>query len=426
MRHKYAPIITLIEYGPDCLEERKDVECDELLVHLNNELVTWINIDGLGDLSVLRILGERFNLHPLALEDVLDTNQRPKVEQYDDYLFIVAKMIYLDKENEIGGEQVSMFLGKSFLITLQEEPERDVFEPVRAGSEAGKAGFAKPGSDYLAYALLDSIIDHYFPVLESIGTEIDTIEDELVDNPLVRPVGSLHEHKRTLTQIRRMVWPLRDVTNLLLHEDPGLIRPETKVYLRDCYDHSVQLMDVVESYRDVLSGLTEMHISSIGLRTNEIMRILTVISAIFIPLTFIAGIYGMNFQHMPELAKPWGYFVCLGLMLPDCDRPADLFQEAPLALGGAHLAPASKRWNLYPGMRCSVRMRLCHLAWPCRNIWSSARAETRSSRSRKMGRVAFRHLQERRRWIAAGWTWPKWICLSAMRMPVTRTRRRKN
>ncbi|CAN5391384.1 magnesium/cobalt transporter CorA [soil metagenome] len=311
---RVAPVITLIEYGPDSLEERKTVSCDELLPHLNNELVTWINIDGLGDLSVLRILGERFNLHPLALEDVLDTSQRPKVEQYDDYLFILAKMIYLDPQNEIGGEQVSMFLGKTFLITLQEEPDRDVFEPVRARIRSGKGRIRKAGSDYLAYALLDSIIDHYYPVLESIGAEIDTIEDELVDNPLVRPVGSLHEHKRTLTQIRRMVWPLRDVTNLLLHEEPGLIRPETKVYLRDCYDHSVQLMDLVETYRDVLSGLTEVHISSIGLRTNEIMRTLTVISAIFIPLTFIAGVYGMNFTHMPELAKPWGFYACLGLM----------------------------------------------------------------------------------------------------------------
>jgi len=310
-----APIITLIEYGPDCLEERKDVGCEELLPHLNNELVTWINIDGLGDLSVLRILGQRFNLHPLALEDVLDTSQRPKVEQYDDYLFMVAKMIYVDKDKEIGAEQVSMFLGKTFLITLQEEAECDVFEPVRARIRSGKGRIRQAGSDYLAYALLDSIIDHYYPVLESIGTEIDTIEDELVDNPLVRPVGSLHEHKRTLTQIRRMVWPLRDVTNLLLHEDPGLIRPETKVYLRDCYDHSVQLMDVVESYRDVLSGLTEIHISSIGLRTNEIMRVLTVISSVFIPLTFIAGVYGMNFSHMPELSEPWGYGACLALML---------------------------------------------------------------------------------------------------------------
>ncbi len=309
------PVITLIEYGPDSLEERANAGCDELLPHLNNELVTWINIDGLGDLTVLRTLGERFNLHPLALEDVLDTSQRPKVEQYDDYLFIVAQMLYLGKNNEIGAEQVSMFLGKTFLITLQEEGEFDVFEPVRARIRGGKGRIRIAGSDYLAYALIDSIIDHYYPVLESIGTEIDAIEDELIDKPLARPVGSLHEHKRTLTQIRRMVWPLRDVTNLLLHDEPGLIRPETKIYLRDCYDHSVQLMDLVESYRDVLSGLTEVHISSIGLRTNEIMRVLTVISSVFIPLTFIAGVYGMNFAHMPELAEPWGYGACLLLML---------------------------------------------------------------------------------------------------------------
>ena len=305
----------MIEYGPDCLEERVDVGCEELLPHLSNDLVTWINIDGLSDLTVLRTLGERFNLHPLTLEDVLDTSQRPKVEQYDDYLFIVSKMLYLNHDQKIRAEQVSMFLGKSFLITLQEEGDFDVFEPVRARIRSGKGRIRHAQSDYLAYALLDSIIDHYYPVLESIGAEIDTIEDELIDNPLVRPVGSLHEHKRTLTQIRRMVWPLRDVTNLLVHDEPGLIRPETKVYLRDCYDHSVQLMDLVESYRDVLSGLTEVHISSIGLRTNEIMRVLTVISSVFIPLTFIAGLYGMNFAHMPELAQPYGYGVCLLVML---------------------------------------------------------------------------------------------------------------
>jgi magnesium transporter len=312
---KTPPIITMIEYGPDYLEERVDVGCEELLPHLNNDLVTWINIDGLSYLTVLRTLGQRFNLHPLALEDVLDTSQRPKVEQYDDYLFLVSKMLYLDKQQEIGAEQVSMFLGKSFLITLQEEGEFDVFEPVRARIRSGKGRIREAQSDYLAYALLDSVIDHYYPVLEYIGAEIDTIEDELIDNPLVRPIGSLHEHKRTLAQIRRMVWPLRDVTNLLLHEEPGLIRPETKVFLRDCYDHSVQLMDVVESYRDVLSGLTEVHISSIGLRTNEIMRVLTVISSVFIPLTFIAGVYGMNFAHMPELAQPYGYGACLLVML---------------------------------------------------------------------------------------------------------------
>jgi magnesium transporter len=312
---KEAPIITLIEYDAEFLEERVVSDSRELLSHLNNERVTWINIDGLGDVEILRMLGERFNLHPLALEDVLDTSQRPKVEQYGDYLFIVAQMLYLDQERVMCAEQVSMFLGKTFLITLQEEAEFDVFEPVRARIRAAGGQMRKSRSDYLAYALLDSIIDHYYPVLELVGKKIDQIEDNLVDNPLARSVGGMQEDKRMLTQIRRLVWPLRDVVNSLLHDETGFVRSGTKIFLRDCYDHTVQLMDLVESYRDVLSGLMEITISSIGLRTNEIMRVLTVITSIFIPLTFIAGVYGMNFAHMPELAQPHGYFVCLLVML---------------------------------------------------------------------------------------------------------------
>jgi magnesium transporter len=242
-----SPVITLIEYDTGFLEERVITNTRELLSRLNNERVTWINIDGLGDIEVLRMLGERFNLHPLALEDVLDTSQRPKVEQYGDYLFIVAQMLYLDHERIMCAEQVSMFLGKTFLITLQEECDFDVFEPVRIRIRAGGGHMRKAGADYLAYALLDSIIDHYYPVLESVGKNIDQIEDELVENPLVRPVSSLHEHKRTLTHIRRLVWPLRDVTNSLLHDESGFVKPDTKIFLRDCYDHTVQLMDLVES-----------------------------------------------------------------------------------------------------------------------------------------------------------------------------------
>jgi magnesium transporter len=312
---KQSPLMTLIEFDAGFLEERVVSDSRDLLSHLNNERVTWINIDGLGDIDILRVLGERFNLHPLALEDVLDTGQRPKVEQYDDYLFIVAQMLYLDHERIMCAEQVSMFLGKTFLITLQEEGEFDVFEPVRGRIRAGGGQMRKSGADYLAYALLDSIIDHYYPVLESVGKNVDQIEDDLVENPLARPLSGMHEHKRTLTSIRRLVWPMRDVINSLLHDETGFVRSDTKLFLRDCYDHTVQLMDLVESYRDVLSGLMEITISSIGLRTNEIMRVLTVVTAIFIPLTFIAGVYGMNFAHMPELAQPYGYFACLLFML---------------------------------------------------------------------------------------------------------------
>lgn len=319
------PVITLIEYDRGHLEERTIADKEELLPHLDNQRVTWINIDGLGDIDVLRALGSRFNLHPLALEDVLATGQRPKVEQYDDYLFIIVQMLYLNDTKQMCGEQVSMFLGKNFLITLQEEGDFDVFEPVRARIRAANGAIRKLGADYLAYALLDSIVDHYYPVLESVGASIDAIEDNLVETPIQSPVGDLHQHKRTLTQIRRFIWPVRDLINSLMHEETGLVTKGTKVYLRDCYDHTVQLMDLVESYRDVLSGLMELYLSSVGIRTNEIMRVLTVISSIFIPLTFIAGVYGMNFAaekdgrrlpwNMPELYHPLGYLGCLLLML---------------------------------------------------------------------------------------------------------------
>jgi len=322
---RHPPVITLIEYDGTHLEERVVTDRRELLHHLDNKRVTWINIDGLGDIDVLRFLGERFNLHPLALEDVLDTGQRPKVEHYDDYLFIVAEMLYLEKGEQMCGEQVSMFLGKSFLITLQEEADFDVFEPVRARIRAMSGQIRKSGPDYLAYALLDSIIDHYYPVLESVGIAIDKIEDEQVENPMKHSVRDLHEHRRSLTHIRRYVWPLRDVINSLLHEESVLVKPGTKVFLRDCYDHTVQLMDLVESYRDVLSGLMEIYLSSVSIRTNEIMRVLTVISSIFIPLTFIVGVYGMNFAsehdgkklpwNMPELYSPIGYVGVLLFML---------------------------------------------------------------------------------------------------------------
>src|SRR4051794_28730440 len=320
------PVISLVEFDRVNLEERVIEDVGELLSHLDNQRVTWINIDGLGDIGVLRSLGSQFNLHPLALEDVLDTFQRPKVEQYDNYLFLVAHMLYLDRGQVMCGEQVSMFLGKHFLITLQEEAEFDVFEPVRTRIRNANGTIRKMGPDYLAYALLDSIIDHYYPVLEDVGAKIDAIEETLVDlQPGESPVAELHGHKRTLARLRRFVWPVRDLVNILMHDETGMINKGTKVYLRDCYDHTVQLMDLVESYRDVLSGLMELYLSAVGIRTNEIMRVLTVVTSIFIPLTFIVGVYGMNFArevdgkklpwNMPELVSPYGYVGCWAVML---------------------------------------------------------------------------------------------------------------
>ena len=321
---RQPPSITLIEYDREHLEERTITNKEELLPHLDNKRITWINIDGLGDIDVLRTLGKQFNLHPLALEDVLATGQRPKMEQYDEYLFIVAQMLYLNPKKQMCGEQVSMFLGKNFLITLQEEGDFDVFEPVRARIRAANGSIRKRGADYLAYALLDSIVDHYYPVLESVGASIDRIEDQLT-TLRDSPISELHRYKRTLSQIRRFIWPVRDLVNSLMHEETGFVTKGTKVYLRDCYDHTVQLMDLVESYRDVLSGLMELYLSSVGIRTNQIMKVLTVISSIFIPLTFIVGVYGMNFArevdgrklpwNMPELYQPYGYFAVMLFML---------------------------------------------------------------------------------------------------------------
>ncbi|MDP9005023.1 MAG: magnesium/cobalt transporter CorA [Verrucomicrobiota bacterium] len=220
------------------------------------------------------------------------------------------------------GQHVSW---EEFSHHAPQEGDFDVFEPVRARIRAANGSIRKQGADYLAYALLDSIVDHYYPVLESIGASIDLIEDAIVEVPINSPVRDLHQHKRTLTQIRRFIWPVRDLINAMMHEETGLVSKGTKVYLRDCYDHTVQLMDLVESYRDVLSGLMELYLSNVGIRTNEIMRVLTVISSIFIPLTFIAGVYGMNFQHekdgqkmplnMPELFHPYGYVVVMLFML---------------------------------------------------------------------------------------------------------------
>jgi magnesium transporter len=220
---------------------------------------------------------------------------------------------------------VSLFFGKNFLITIQEEGEYDVFDPVRERIRSGRGTIRSSKADYLAYALLDSLIDHYYPVLEDLGESIEELEDELLERPSREMVITLHEYKRTLTQLRRLVWPLRDVVNGLLHDSSNYISSPTKVFLRDCYDHTVQLMDLVESYKEITTGLMELYHSSVGLRTNEVMRVLTVITSIFIPLTFIAGVYGMNFSpenssgqklplNMPELYHPYGYVGIIVLM----------------------------------------------------------------------------------------------------------------
>jgi len=277
--------------------------------------VSWINIDGLGDVAMLRELADHFGLHPLALEDVLRTVQRPKIEEYEDHFFIVVQVPFWDGPLDVDFEQVSLFLGTNFLITIQEDASRDVFDPIRARLRSGR-GFARTrGHDYLAYALLDVAVDRFFPVLEPLGEAIEALEDELLETPAKKSVVKLHELKRALLLLRRNAWPMRDLVSALSRDDFNLITRETRVFLRDCYDHSVQIMDMVEGYRDLSTSMMDIYLSSLAMRTNEIMRVLTVVSTIFIPLTFIAGVYGMNFEDMPELKMAHAYPVCLGLMV---------------------------------------------------------------------------------------------------------------
>ena len=312
-----ALVIKLMEYGPHGCEERILSSVADLPDCRGAEdgKIRWIEFNGLGDVAALRELGQKFNLHPLALEDVLNVGQRPKLEAYAGHLFIIAQMIYHDAERTLCGEQVSIFVCGNFLISIQEDAETDVFDPVRQRIRVGGGNIRTMKSDYLAYALLDAIVDHGFPVLEEIGEALQEIEDTVLTAPGKETIGELHSLKRTLMQLRRFVWPERDVVNSLLHGDSEFVQPQTKIYLRDLYDHTVQIMDLIESYRDVATSLMDMYLSSVGLRTNEIMRVLTVISSIFIPLTFLAGVYGMNFKHMPELETSWGYPILWVLMI---------------------------------------------------------------------------------------------------------------
>lgn len=311
--------IFLIQYDAETIFEGRFDTYEELMARYDPAKVNWINIDGLGSADLLRKLSQRFSIHPLAMEDVLNTTQRPKVERYADQYFIISEMIYQEKERRITVEQLSLFLGDSYVITLQEECGHDVFEAVRARLRSGRGYARKMKADYLAYALLDATVDQFFPILEKVGDGIEDIEEELLSKPTKETLKKLYEGKRLLMQLRRAAWPQREIFNTLMRDDSGLICEETQVFLRDCYDHITQIIDILENFRDLAAGLMDVYLSSLGFRTNEIMRVLTVISSIFIPLTFIAGVYGMNFNtehplNMPELNWPFGYLLCLGLM----------------------------------------------------------------------------------------------------------------
>ncbi|MEI6221564.1 MAG: magnesium/cobalt transporter CorA [bacterium] len=308
--------ITVISYNEVEVTEKQLHEVSECIPYKTHPGTTWIDIEGLHDIAILQNMGKCFNLHPLVLEDIANTLQRPKVEDFVDYLYIVIKMLsYDEKTKQLVVEQISLVLMENSVISFQEGKEGDVFNPVRDQIRANQANIRQKGSDYLIYSLLDTIVDNYFLILEQLGEDIEDLEDTIVKQPDPQLLNKLYQLKRQIIHLRKAVWPLREVVSKLERISHKLIQTDTLLYLRDIYDHTIQVIDAEETYRDSLSSMLDIYLSSISNRLNAVMKVLTIISTIFMPLTFIAGIYGMNFKYMPELDSPWGYPIVLLIML---------------------------------------------------------------------------------------------------------------
>ena len=304
--------ITLIDYDAEQLQERELSSIEEAFPLKDLPTNTWVNIDGLHQIDIIEKTGQHFNIHPLVLEDILNTGQRPKTEEYEDLIFVVLKMLYYNEDEEddekIRSEQFSLILGTNFLITFQ-EIQGDVFKAVRERIRKPQTRIRKAGCDYLAYALIDAIVDHYFLILEILGENIETLEEELLENPGKETVETIHALKQDMIYMRKQIWPIREVVNSLVKSESSLINESTHIYFRDVYDHTIQIIDTIESYRDVLAGMLDIYLSTVSNKMNEVMKVLTIIATIFIPITFVAGIYGMNFRFMPELEWRWGYLM---------------------------------------------------------------------------------------------------------------------
>ncbi|MDH4163686.1 MAG: magnesium/cobalt transporter CorA [Nitrospirota bacterium] len=307
--------VTLIDYDEQTFEERTIRSADECVPYRTKPTATWINVDGVHEAPMIERLGECFGLHKLVTEDLMSVVQRPKVEDFGDYLFIVLKMLtYDEKAKKVVPEQVSLIVGQSFLLSFQEGVQGDVFQLIRDRLRTGRGKIRKLGADYLAYSLLDALVDGYFLILEKLGDRIDALEDELMARPSRAIVEKLYHLKRELLFVHKAVWPLREVIARLQRRESALIRETTTPYLRDVYDHLAQVIDSVEIYREIMTEMLETYLSSVSNRLNEIMKVLTIIATIFMPLTFLAGVYGMNFKHMPELEWKYGYYLVWAVM----------------------------------------------------------------------------------------------------------------
>jgi magnesium transporter len=308
--------IILIDYDEDNAIRKVDITPNACAPYIGTNTVSWMDIQGLGSETVLKQVGEIFNLHPLLLEDVVNVPQRPKLEDYNNQLLVISHMVRL-KEDESGfdTEQVSFVLGKRYLLSFQEEELQDCFEIVRDRIRTSQGRVRKSGADYLTYLLLDTIIDGYFPVVEHYEDRIEALEDVIISNPDRDTMQEIYDVRRELLALRRLIWPMRNVLNLLMRDHHGIVSDEVQIYFRDSYDHVIQILEIIEAYRELAASLMDVYMSTMGNKLNEIMKFLTVISTIFIPLTFIVGVYGMNFENMPELKGEWSYFMVWLVML---------------------------------------------------------------------------------------------------------------
>jgi magnesium transporter len=315
--HSPAPDIKALAYGKHEIAEGTITNMVELEQLMEDFLVTWVNVDGLGDIKVLTEIGKKFGIHPLSLEDVANEHQRAKVEYYDNYTFVVLRM--LRQDTALTTEQLSMFVAENYVLTFQNLPG-DCLDPLRKRIKKRRGKIRTMSSDYLAYSILDAVIDSYFPVLENYGDRLEALEDEILEEPVSHLLPQIHQIKRDLLTMRRAIWPLRDAINSLNRDASGFVTDETKFYLRDCYDHTLRVIDLIETYRQIAADLMDVYLSSVNNKMNEVIKFLTVVSTVFIPPTFIAAVYGMNFNssasrwNMPELNWQIGYPLCLTLM----------------------------------------------------------------------------------------------------------------
>jgi len=313
-KREEAVRITYIDYDERNFQEKQGVSVEECFAFKDTKTITWINIDGIDEIPIIEKIGKAYDLHPLILEDIVTAGQRPKFDMYEKYAYIVLKMLTYNYANHaVESEQISIVFGPNFVISFQEDVG-DIFDPIRDRIRFAKGKVRKMGADYLAYSLIDAIVDGYFGILEKIGERIEGLEDELIERPTESLLRQIHTLKREMMSLRRSVWPLRELISAMQRDESPLICSQTRIYLRDVYDHTIQIIDAIEGFRDIVAGMLDIYLSSISNRTNAIMKVLTMIATIFIPLTFVAGVYGMNFKNMPEIESRWGYPAVLLLM----------------------------------------------------------------------------------------------------------------